>query len=107
MALTPGSTTSEYRLTLAAIVIGTVAEAVAGILQSLQAQGVAAPWFPTALLVVGLVMQVAALFGYQKARAVVKVAALEAGAFTATLPSSARPTPPATPSAIAAAQPSP
>lgn len=96
MPLKPGSNTSEYRLTVVMILIGTVAEAAGGVFHSLQAHGVDAPWFPTALLVAGLVMQVSSLFGYVKGRAVLKAAALEAGVVDST----AAPTPPARPAAL-------
>lgn len=67
-----GSSTSEFKLTVLAFIIGTVLDAVATVLHSLQDAGMSAPWFAIALAVLGTVTQVAALFGYTKSRTLVK-----------------------------------
>lgn len=68
----PGNQTSEFKLTRIALVLGAALEGFAGILHTLKDAGVEAPWFATALLVVGAAVQIASLFGYQRSRTVVK-----------------------------------
>lgn len=67
-----GMTTSEGKLTLFAMVLGTLLEALAGVLHTLQDAGHAAPWFPAVLAIVGVLLQLASVLGYQKARTVLK-----------------------------------
>jgi hypothetical protein len=69
-----GTTTSEFKLTAIAMVVGVCLEAAAGVLHAIQDAGVAAPWIPAVLAIVGALIQVASLFGYQKSRTLVKVA---------------------------------
>lgn len=69
---TPGLTTSEGKLTVIAVIVGTILEALAGVLHALQDSGHAAPWFPAVLAVVGVLLQLATVLGYQKARTVLK-----------------------------------
>lgn len=73
-----GRTTSEYRLTVIAMTIGTILDGAAAVLHGLQDGGVSAPWFSIALAVLGTVTQVAALFGYQKSRTLLKAEAIRA-----------------------------
>lgn len=75
---TPGMTTSEGKLTLAAVIIGTILEGLAGVLHTLQDAGHAAPWFPAVLAVVGVLLQLASVLGYTKARTVLKATAINA-----------------------------
>ena len=70
----PGLATSEGKLTLIAVIVGTILEGVAGVLHTLQDAGQAAPWFPAVLAVVGVLLQLASLLGYQKSRTLVKAA---------------------------------
>ncbi len=67
-----GTQTSEFKLTVAAMIVGVLLDAGAAIIHSLQDAGTNAPWFAVALAVLGTLTQVAALFGYQKARVLVK-----------------------------------
>lgn len=67
-----GPSTSEGKLTLVAIILGTVLEGLAGVLHAVQDAGHAAPWFPAVLAVVGVLLQLATVLGYQKARTVLK-----------------------------------
>lgn len=80
--MTPGSQTTEFKLTLLAQLVGIVAEAAAAVLHTLQDAGHAAPWFPAVLVAVGLVLQVVTLLGYQKSRTLVKAATVQAEAPT-------------------------
>ena len=73
-AVTPGKQTSEFKLTAVAMIAGAVLEAFAAILHTLQDQGVQAPWMAAVFAVIGVLLQVASLLGYQKTRAAVKVA---------------------------------
>ncbi len=70
----PGNTTSEFSLTRIALIVGALLETAAGVLHTLQDSGVAAPWFPAVLAVLGALIQVAGLFGYVKSRTLVKAA---------------------------------
>ena len=72
----PGMSTSEGKLTLVAIILGTVLEGLASVLPALQDSGHAAPWFPTALAVVGVLLQVASFLGYTKSRTILKATAI-------------------------------
>lgn len=106
MELKPGFETSEWTLTKAAVVLGCVLEGAAGTMHALMDSGVSAPWFPMALAVCGFVLQAASIFGYQKGRAVVKAAAIDAGVATFPPPaSSLMPTPPARPSSLTSSGP--
>lgn len=80
MEQTPGMQTSEGKLTIAALVLGTVLEGIAGVLDQLTAAGHAAGWFTVALLIVGGLLQVCSLLGYKASRTMVKVAAIRAEA---------------------------
>lgn len=71
-ATAPGMSTSEGKLTLVAVVVGTILEALSGVLHYAQDAGHAAPWFPAVLAVVGVLLQLATVMGYQKARTVLK-----------------------------------
>jgi hypothetical protein len=73
-----GTSTTEFKLTVAAMILGVVLETVATVLHSLQDAGVDKPWIPAVLAVIGALIQMASLFGYTKSRTVVKVAALTA-----------------------------
>lgn len=75
-----GRHTSEWTVTKIALVVGAVLEALATGIHSLQAGGVNATWFAMALAVIGVVLQAATFFGYQKGRATVKAAAITADA---------------------------
>lgn len=68
----PGLSTSEGKLTLIAVIVGTLLDAAAGLMQTLQDSGHAAPWFPTVLATLGVLLQLASLLGYQKARTLLK-----------------------------------
>lgn len=68
----PGIQTTEYKLTRISLIVGAALEAFAGILHTLQDAGLSAPWFTTALLVVGAAVQIASLFGYTKSRTLLK-----------------------------------
>lgn len=68
----PGMSTSEGKLTLVAVVVGTILEALASVLHYAQDAGHAAPWFPAVLAVVGVLLQLATLMGYQKSRTLLK-----------------------------------
>jgi hypothetical protein len=68
----PGGTTSEGKLTKVAFAVGLVLESAAGVLHSLQDAGQVAPWFPTVLAVIGVLLQIATFFGYTKSRTLLK-----------------------------------
>lgn len=68
-----GFSTSEGKLTLVAVIVGTILDAVAGVLDSLQSAGHGATWFPSVLAVCGVLLQLVSLLGYQKARTLFKV----------------------------------
>lgn len=76
--LTPGKHTSEHRLTTAVLLIGLGMEALSAFLQQLGGAGVGAGtrWYPIVLACLGGTSQVVSLLGYQRSRALVKVAAL-------------------------------
>lgn len=76
----PGSSTTEFKLTVAAMILGTILECVAAVLHGLQDAGVDKPWMAIVFAVIGVLLQMASLFGYQKARALVKSSALLADA---------------------------
>jgi hypothetical protein len=86
MTPTPGAGTSEFTLTKWAIIIGTVLQIIAGALESLQQAGLfhsgttADHVVAAVLVIVGLVLQVASVFGYQSSRTAVKVGAMQAAA---------------------------
>lgn len=71
-AVAPGMSTSEGKLTLIAVILGTILEGLAGVLHSVQDAGHAAPWFPAVLTVVGVLLQITTLLGYQKSRTALK-----------------------------------
>lgn len=73
-----GSSTSEFKLTIAAMIVGTLLDAAAGILHTLQDAGVSAPWFTIALACLGTITQIFALFGYNKGRVLTKAALIAA-----------------------------
>lgn len=81
--MTSGKHTTEWTLTLIAQVLGGVLEMAATAIQTLQAGGVNATWFAGVLAIIGVVLQVATAFGYVRGRAIVKSAALAAGALAA------------------------
>lgn len=73
----PGSSgfnTSEFSLARLVIVIGVLLESAAGALHALQDNGISAPWFTTALVVMGVALQACAALGYIRGRSMVKVA---------------------------------
>jgi hypothetical protein len=76
----PGSSTSEFKLTIVAFVIGSLLELAAGIMHSIQDAGQGASWFPMVFSVLGALTQILGLFGYQKGRAVVKASLIAADA---------------------------
>lgn len=77
-----GKATSEFSLTRIAVIVGAVLEAGAGVLHVLQESGTAAPWFPAVMAIVGALLQICTIFGYQRGRALVKQAAVYAEAAT-------------------------
>jgi hypothetical protein len=68
----PGPQTSEFKLTVVALIVGAILEGASAVLHGLQEAGTQAPWIPGVLAVIGALLQVASIFGYQKGRAVVK-----------------------------------
>lgn len=76
--ITPGHQTSEHRLTVNVLYIGLAMEVASAFLDKLSAAGVGAgsKWFPVVMALVGGALQASSLLGYQRARALVKVAAL-------------------------------
>lgn len=70
----PGPQTSEFKLTAVALIVGIVLESTSAVLHALQDAGTQAPWIPGVLAVIGALVQIAGLFGYQKGRAAVKTA---------------------------------
>lgn len=76
----PGGSTSEFRLTVVAMVVGVILEGVSAVLLNLQARGVDKPWFAVALTACGVLLQIVSLLGYQRSRSTVKAAALYAEA---------------------------
>lgn len=78
---TPGAQTSEFSLTKLAMIIGTIATILFGLLS--QVQGLIpggskeAGYIAAALAVCAMALKLASLFGYQSSRTDVKVAAIE------------------------------
>lgn len=75
-----GGSTTEFKLTALAIIIGTALESVAGVMHSIQDQGLGASWFPMVFAVLGALVQIAGLAGYQKGRTLLKAAILASDA---------------------------
>lgn len=75
-----GPSTSEFKLTALAIVIGSILEAVAGVMHSIQDAGMGASWFAMVFAILGALIQIAGLAGYQKGRVLLKAAALASDA---------------------------
>jgi hypothetical protein len=76
MEVKPGSQTSEFKLAIAAFILGTILEgSVVPILQHLQPLFPNATWIGVALAVCGVLLQIVTFLGYNKGRAQVKVAA--------------------------------
>ena len=75
-----GLTTSEGKMTLVVLVIGTILEAVAvPLLKSLETSHPSWVWVPIVLVAAGAALQVLSLLGYQRTRTALKAAALNAG----------------------------
>ncbi len=85
---TSGTSTSEFKLTIVAFIIGSLLETVAGVMHSLQDAGQGASWFPMVYAVLGALTQIAGLFGYTKSRTLVKAAVAAQDAPVATNPKS-------------------
>lgn len=85
-AVTPGSETSEYRLTKMMVVIGVVLQSLAGVLATLPQD---LKWVAVASALCGTVLQVLTVLGYVKGRTVLKAEAVRAA-----LPPSPPPAPP-------------
>lgn len=79
--VTTGSTTSEFKLSVVIIAIGTALD-VAGIILGAIAESGAVrwPWLPAALVVVGTALSLFTTMGYQRSRTLLKVAALQSDA---------------------------
>jgi hypothetical protein len=77
-----GHTTSEFKLTALAMIVGSILEAVAGVMHSLQDAGMGASWFAMAFAIIGALIQIAGLAGYQKGRTLLKAAMLASDAPT-------------------------
>lgn len=77
-AVTPGHQTSEHRVTVYVCILGLVLQTASGALEQLHAIGIGAAgqWYPLVLVLLGTAMQVLTVLGYQRSRALVKVAAL-------------------------------
>lgn len=69
-----GTQTSEFKLTVVAQVLGAILEAASVALHTLGDAGLGGSIVSVALVVVGVLLQIATLMGYQKARTMVKVA---------------------------------
>jgi hypothetical protein len=81
-----GLATSEGKLTLVVIVLGTVLEAVGAVLHAFQDAGAAAPWFPSVLAAIGALLTVASALGYQRSRSFIKATMIATEAPTQALP---------------------
>ncbi len=75
-----GQKTSEFKLTTLAIILGAVLEGGATTLHILEGAGVTAPWMASALTLAGVLLQVAALAGYQRSRTLLKLGQMQADA---------------------------
>lgn len=71
----PGSATSEFKLSAAVILIGTVIDFVSIGLGTLRDQGVQGAWLTGALAVCGTLMVIASALGYSRSRTLVKLSA--------------------------------
>lgn len=67
-----GISTSEFKLAAVSMVVGTILEAFAGVLHTLQDTGTNPPWFTGVLVIVGALIQVASFLGYNKGRVLAK-----------------------------------
>lgn len=80
MPLTPGVETSEYKLTVLAMWVGTVAQLAAGVIHELAGSGVfseSSRWAIVVLAICGTLVQICALFGYAKSRTLLKLEAMQ------------------------------
>jgi hypothetical protein len=78
-ATAAGTSTSEFKLAAVAMVLGTILEGAGAVLHALQDAGVQAPWIPAVLAALGVILQVASLFGYTKSRTILKAADIASG----------------------------
>lgn len=84
MEVKPGSQSTEFKLTVAAIIVGLVLEgSVIPVLEYLKSVGIDSPLIGVALAVSGVLIQIASLFGYNKGRALVKAESIRQQGFAA------------------------
>lgn len=69
-----GIKSSEFKLSALALMAGTGLDVVAAFLATLQDAGIGGKWVAGAMLVCGLALKVASVFGYTKSRTLVKLA---------------------------------
>jgi hypothetical protein len=96
-----GTKTSEFSLTAVSVVLGACMEGAAVVLNQLQANGIDRPWIHSVMIVCGMLLQAASIFGYQKSRTVLKAVEmtnlgppLATAMKYASTPPAERPTPP-------------
>ena len=77
---TPGTQTSEFKLTAIVMIVGLALESVSTVLHTLQDGGVSFPWFNVVLAACGALLQICSLLGYTKSRTLVKAATVVAPA---------------------------
>lgn len=76
-----GVKTSEFWLTSIAMLLGMILESVAiPLIEKAVAADGANMWLPVVLILAGAAVQICALFGYTKSRAVLKIANVQAAA---------------------------
>lgn len=81
-----GPSTSEGKLTLVAVILGTILEGLGAVLHQVQDAGHGAVWFPAVLAIIGVLLQLATVLGYQKSRTVLKATMVAADAAPAVVP---------------------
>jgi len=69
-----GQQTSEFKLTVWVVILGTVLDAVAVAVGTLQQQGVESKWLAGAMLVAGTGMMLVKALGYTRSRTMLKLA---------------------------------
>ena len=72
--MTPGESTSEYRMARFVAVVGAVTAAAGAALTALQEQGFSYPWIGVAMMAVGFVGKLVAFLGYNSGRVALKKA---------------------------------
>jgi len=83
--VSPGAATTEFRATKIGIAIGVVLQVIALVLEILPQIAGDASWLPKVALIGGVILQAAAIAGYQVSRGIAKAGAGGAGAVSVSI----------------------